>query len=360
MQTDIENFFNGVCCTAPVTYNFDVNSSDWSAVGITNKATFETMSIVTTSDFVLAGNNIKANITTIGNAGIFNLTGKKITSINYINPTTYYYNLYLNYNLLTDFNPTLPLSSGILLLDLSNNSITSFAPTIPLPTGLTTLQLNNNQLTTASYTAMEAWANSLHNAPTPTSTIDLSGNTDSVAGTALEAILVAKGWQVISAVTPPIDYNFSANSTDWTAKGISDQATFDSVLGVTTDYYYSPVATAISANITSLPVSNTLDLSGSNLVILSKCTIPNLTVLDLSNNSMGSITPTHAFPITLQSIDFSNNNFTASGYADSENWALTMHTAPIGGTIDFSGNTDSVSGTELENILVGLGWTVIA
>jgi hypothetical protein len=46
-----------------------------------------------------------------------------------------------------DFNPTIPLPSGLLTLDLSYCLITNFNPSIPLPSTIMTLNLSNNKMT---------------------------------------------------------------------------------------------------------------------------------------------------------------------------------------------------------------------
>jgi PKD repeat protein len=56
--------------------------------------------------------------------------------------------LYLNSNQLTSFNPSISLPIGLTQLDLSSNLLTSFNPSIALPSGLQYLSLNSNQLTT--------------------------------------------------------------------------------------------------------------------------------------------------------------------------------------------------------------------
>jgi len=242
MQTELQDYFNRLCCPAPVvTYNFDVDSSDWAGSGITDQASFDSTLGVTTSDFLLSGNNIKANIlTTTGNT--LELKSKTLTNVNYItvsglqnlqlsdnqlttfnptialpsslqqlklhvnqittfNPTIAlpssleFLNLYGNQ--IVNFNPTLPLPTSLQILNLNINQLTTFNPTIALPSSLQILYLNNNQMTTSGYTASEPWANGIHTAPSG-GTILFQGNTNSASGTNLEAILISKGWNVLS------------------------------------------------------------------------------------------------------------------------------------------------------------------
>ncbi len=217
MQAVIQDYLNGLCCPEPeVTYNFDVDSSDWAGVGITDKASFESVLEVTTDNFLLAGDNIKANILTT-TSNILSLESLSVTNVNYItvsgllelnlndnqivtfNPSivlpSSLLELVLSANQIVTFNPTIALPSSLQNLGLQYNQIISFNPSIALPTSLQTLDLRNNQMTTAGYTASESWANGMHNAPSG-GTINLSSNLDSASGTNLETILTSKGWTV--------------------------------------------------------------------------------------------------------------------------------------------------------------------
>jgi hypothetical protein len=197
MQTlsqELLDYMNGICCPAPVvTYNFDVDSSDWVGAGITDQASFDGALGVTTSDFLLSGNNIKANILTTTNNSIV-VNNLNITNVNYITVLGLII-LNLNHNQIATFNPTIALPSTLQGLLLADNQYTNFNPIIPLPTSLIDLRLDTNQMTTAGYTASEPWANGMHNAPSG-GNINLSNNTDSASGTNLEAILTSKGWPI--------------------------------------------------------------------------------------------------------------------------------------------------------------------
>jgi hypothetical protein len=148
MQAPIQEYLNGICCEESIIYNFDADAN-WQSVGIVSQVTFDVINMVTTSDFVLDGNNIKANVISVGNAGILDLSGKSIANINNLSISAFFYNLVLS----------------------------------------------NNLLTTSSYATMEAWANNL---PNSNVFVDFSNNIDSVSGTNLEAILISKGWSVLA------------------------------------------------------------------------------------------------------------------------------------------------------------------
>ena len=80
MQTILQSHLNARCCPAIVSeYNFDVDSSDWAAVGITDQASFNSVLEVTTSAFQITGNKIRAKIITIPN-GTLLLFSKNIFS----------------------------------------------------------------------------------------------------------------------------------------------------------------------------------------------------------------------------------------------------------------------------------------
>ncbi len=80
--------------------------------------------------------------------------------------------------------------------------------------------------------------------------------------------------------------------------------------------------------------------------------------LNLGGNSMVSFSPTIALPTSLTQLFLNDNQMTTSGYTSSEAWASALHTAPIGGQINFQTNVNSVTGTTLETILTASGWSV--
>jgi hypothetical protein len=60
----------------------------------------------------------------------------------------------------------------------------------------------------------------------------------------------------------------------------------------------------------------------------------------------------------LELLYLENNQMTTAGYIASEPWANTMTVIPGRGNVYFNNNIDSVSGTNLETILIAKGWTV--
>jgi Leucine-rich repeat (LRR) protein len=87
--------------------------------------------------------------------------------------------------------------------------------------------------------------------------------------------------------------------------------------------------------------------------------LPNsLEELDLNRNQIVTFNPTLPLPNSLQFLFFYSNQMTTVGYTNSEPWANAMSIIPGRGGIYFFGNPNSVSGTNLETILIAKGWTV--
>lgn len=213
MQNDLEDFFNGICCGPIVEpFNFDVDSSNWAGLGITDQATFGSYYGVTTDYFVLSATNIKANITICDIN--FNLLQSNITAVrklpNLVYTTLNLYNnqisvftaelastittINLSVNQLTSFNP-ISWPIGLQNLQIAGNLLTQFNPTALMPNTVVNINLGYNQFNTAGYIASEPWANSLHS--TTAGNIFIDSNTNSASGTNLESILVGKGWSVV-------------------------------------------------------------------------------------------------------------------------------------------------------------------
>lgn len=222
METILQNYLNNICCPAPpiTPYNFDVESSDWAGVGITDKASFESALVVTCGAFAITGNKIEAEILTTsfdGANNVLELSSKNIINVNYITANMIG-DIRLGYNQITQFNPTLPLPSNLKILVIDFNGLTQFNPTLPLPSNLQVLSIQfnqltefnppfslpnslyrlylaGNQMTLAGYTISESWAN-LQTPFTPLNEsvceIIFMFNIDSVAGTNLQAILSTK------------------------------------------------------------------------------------------------------------------------------------------------------------------------
>jgi hypothetical protein len=229
-------------CCAPVSspYNFDL-TMDWSILldnslnpyPVTNQATFQQwltngydslgnfsandFTNIVITDFVKTGDRIQCNLT--ADATKFNLSYNTIVNVEKIGVINGLRRLYLSFNQITTFNPSIALSNSLEELYLANNQIVTFNPSIALPSSLIELYLSfnqivdfnpsialpvslqflflsSNQMTTAGYTASEPWANAQPSFA-GTCSVNLTGNVNSVTGTNLEAILLTKNCTII-------------------------------------------------------------------------------------------------------------------------------------------------------------------
>ena len=216
-------------------YNFDL-TMDWSILldnsfnpyPVTNQATFQQwltngydslgnfsandFTNIVITDFVKTGDRIQCNLT--ADATKFNLSYNTIVNVEKIGVINGLRRLYLSFNQITNFNPSIALSNSLEELYLANNQIVTFNPSIALPSSLIELYLSfnqivdfnpsialpvslqflflsSNQMTTAGYTVSESWANAQPSFA-GTCNVNLTGNVNSVTGTNLETILLTK------------------------------------------------------------------------------------------------------------------------------------------------------------------------
>ena len=160
------------------TYNFDLTTPNWAHEAVTDEASFinwlETRSNyddndltnIVVTDFNFEGDRIFCNMTADG-------TVYDLSELGLINADK------------------IGVVNGLNILILTSNQIVTFNPTIPLPSSLINLNLFSNQMTLASYTAFEVWANTQPAFTNPCS-VYFYNNIDSITGTNLEAILLTK------------------------------------------------------------------------------------------------------------------------------------------------------------------------
>ena len=84
-----------------------------------------------------------------------------------------------------------------------------------------------------------------------------------------------------------------------------------------------------------------------------------LQYLYLGGNQIVDFNPSIALPIGLQSLGLSSNPMTIAGYTASETWANAQPSFTSSCNVYFTNNIDSVSGTDLETILISKNCTVI-
>jgi Leucine-rich repeat (LRR) protein len=116
-----------------------------------------------------------------------------------------------------------------------------------------------------------------------------------------------------------------------------------------------------SVNLSGLTNLTNVDLGNNNITLVDNITLPNsLQQLDLGYNQIVTFNPAIALPSGLQQLGLGGNQMTTAGYTASEPWANAMSVIPGRGNMYFTDNIDSISGTNLETILITKGWNVIA
>ena len=80
--------------------------------------------------------------------------------------------------------------------------------------------------------------------------------------------------------------------------------------------------------------------------------------LYLSENQIVDFNPSIALPIGLQSLGLYSNQMTIAGYTASETWANAQPSFTSSCNVYFTNNIDSVSGTDLETILISKNCTI--
>jgi len=83
-----------------------------------------------------------------------------------------------------------------------------------------------------------------------------------------------------------------------------------------------------------------------------------LQILVLASNQIVDFNPSIALPIGLQNLDLGGNQMTIAGYTASETWANAQPSFTSSCNVYFTNNIDSVSGTDLETILISKNCTI--
>ena len=212
----------------------------------------------------------------------------------------------------------------------------------------------------------------------------------------------------------PPTYNFDLTSPNWASEGVTDEVSFINWLAtrwgssnltniVVTDFNF--VGDRIFCNMTAdgttydlsnlglinadkigvvngltilnlnqnqivtfnptivLPSSLTSLYLGGNQIVTFNPTIPlpsSLTILSLSYNQIVTFNPTIALPSSLTFLGLAYNQMTLSGYTASEVWASAQPAFTNPCNVYFSVNTDSITGTNLEAILITKNCIIIS
>ena len=306
-------------CEPPIEYNFDI-VADWDLDGsgygvVTDEESFRVFLQnhgafdITINAFNLEGKRLQANIDVNGLTRLELFTD--IISVNKIGGFNNLIELYfVNNTQLTEFNPSIPLPNTLTILEIGSSPITEFNPSIPLPNSLTTLVLQNNQLTEFNPSI-----------PLP----------DSLT-------FLGLGINQMTEFNPSIPLPNS----------------------LTTLFLDNNQLTEFNPSI-PLPNSLTTLVLQNNQLTEFNPSIPlpdSLTVLNLRNNQMTEFNPSIPLPNSLTTLVLDNNQLTLSGYANSETWATNQPSFTNTCQVTFSGNIDSIFGTNLRTILLTKNCTV--
>ena len=173
-------------------------------------------------------------------------------------------------------------------------------------------------------------------------------------------IVVEKGenyyFEVLEEAEPEGEYNFDLTSSRWASQRVTDEVSFIDWLGykgltniVVTDFNF--VGDRIFCNMTA--DGTYYDLSISGLVNVDKIgVVSGLTTLDLFSNEIKAFNPPIPLPSSLTTLNLGFNQMTLAGYTASEAWATNQPAFTNPCNVSFIGNFDSVSGTNLEAILL--------
>ena len=332
-------------CCAPVSspYNFDI-TADWSLVGttpVTNQASFEdwlindlgATSVVITS-FDLTGNRLKADIIVNG-VGVLNLPNKNVTLVEKIGGfNSSLTQIRLNDNNIVTFNPSIPLPASVTQLRLQNNQIVTFSPSIALPSSLTLFRLDNNQIVTF---------NPLTALPSGLLTILLNDNN---IVTFNPTIALPSSLQTL---------NLNNNNITTFNPTIALPSSLQSLLlndnNITT---FNP-SIALPNSVKYLYLINNQIITFNPTIALPT----NLLELRLDNNNIVTFNPSIILPTGLSNLGLSSNQMTTAGYTSSEPWANAQPAFSPNCSTFFPGNSNSITGTNLETILLTKNCTII-
>ena len=284
-------------CGCPLSYNFDI-TADWRLVGtvpVSDQATFEDW---LTNDLG-ATSVVISSFDLTGNRLQANITVAGVVTINLASKNV------------TLVNKIGGFDSSLLILGLNGNQIVTFNPSIPLPSSLGILQLNGNQIVTFNPTIA---------LPSSLTTLGLSFNQ---IVTFNPSIALPS-----SLITLTLDQN--------------QIVTFDPTI-------------ALPSSLNQLQLQNNQIVTFDPTIALPS----SLAELFLNDNQIVIFNPTNELPISLIQLALNNNQMTTAGYIVSETWANAQTIFIFLNNVNFAGNPNSVSGTNLETILITKNCNVI-
>jgi Leucine-rich repeat (LRR) protein len=264
-------------------------------------------------------------------------------------PTSLQY-FYLNGNNIVTFNPSIALPTSLKELGLDGNQIVTFNPSIPLPTSLEDLFLNLNQIVTFNPSIA---------LPTSLKALGLDGNqivtfNPSIAlPTSLQGLGLSSN-QIVT-FNPSIALPTSLNSLGLNNNQI---VTFDPSIALPTSLIELKLSdnNIVTFNPSIVLPINLLALNLDNNQIVTfnpSIVLPiNFIFLSLRGNQIVTFNPTIPLPDSLQVLDLTGNLMTTAGYINSEPWANAQTPFTSGCGVAFTGNVNSITGTNLEAILI--------
>jgi Leucine-rich repeat (LRR) protein/uncharacterized protein (DUF2141 family) len=393
-------------CSPPI--NFDI-TANWSLVGVTNQATFVAWltslgaTSVNVTAFDLNGGKLQATISVNGITTL-NLNNLGVTLVNKVGGLTGLEILNLSNNNIVTFNPSIALPTSLKELGLDGNQIVTFNPSIPLPTSLEDLFLNLNQIVTfnpsialptslkalgldgnqivtfnpsiALPTSLQGLGLSSNQIVTfnpsialPTSLNSLGLNNNQIVtfnpSIALPASLSTLELNINQIVTfnPSIALPASLSSLELNANQI---VTFNPSIALPASL--STLELNINQIVTfnpsiALPASLTqLGLGDNNIVTFNpSIALPaSLIQLGLNGNLIVVFNPTIPLPNSLEGLDLANNLMTTAGYTTSQTWANAQTSFTSLCAVSFAANVNSITGTNLETILISKNCLVFA
>lgn len=291
-------------CDPPI--NFDVTSTDWGS--LTTSDSWETYflsqgaSIATVSNFSLISGRVQFFVNT--DVTDILLTSKNITVVNIIDIDGLI-DLTLNDNLISVFDPIVPLPNTLQRLSFATNSIVNFNPTLPLPSTLLNLQLLLNNIIVFNPTI--ALPNSLQ-------ILNLAAND-------------------IVNFNPTLPL---PNSLKDLGLSTNDITTFNPTL-------------PLPSNLQKLRL-NVNEIVNFNPTIA----LPNsLQELYLQGNDLSVFNPTLALPSSLNTLGLNNNiNIESSDWNSATSWiALAPNSVTLSADV-------SIVGTTTESLLTSKSWTI--
>ena len=362
-------------CSPPV--NFDI-TADWSLVGVTSQSTFVAWltslgaTSVNVTAFDLNGGRLQA-IISVNGVTTLNLSNLGVTSVNIVGGLTGLDTLELSNNNIITFNPSIPLPTSLTYLELGGNNIVTFNPSIALPTSLTYLGLSNNQIVTFNPsitlpTSLQVLSLSCNQIVTfnpsialPTSLQNLGLNDNQIVTfnpsialpTSLSSLSLNNNQIVtfnpsIALPTSLTQLTLSGNQIVTFNPSIALPTSLDILdLGINQIVTFNP-SIALPNSLTQLALNDNQIVTFNPSIALPT----SLVQLSLSGNLIVAFNPSIVLPTSLQGLELTNNLMTTAGYTISETWANAQTPFTSLCAITFIGNVNSITGTNLETILL--------